>query len=245
MGWLKKLLGRPEAPPRSEAHPLRAVPGALVASAGGNVVINLLDPHMQQFLGRCVGVLKKAGLRAKGTGQFSVRLDDRVEIELDRFYQRYDDPSVFDDLVAAARKALEAGAMTDGPVLVAEQELRPGQATTLVGPSHRSAFSAVFEDDGDTGYFYGLDRRQEKQPILDALHVYDVAAVTDRHKPSKAQVVWSADGLKVALFINGYPHAAFDFVKGRGYCRSGFPPPAAGFSSTGHEWSDEVLVFFS
>lgn len=130
MSWLKKLIGKletgpsklPAPGPRSKAgvnaaasgaptapaEGLRAVPGALVASSGGDVIYNLLDPHMQQFMGRCVGVAKKAGLRAKGSGQFSVRVEDRVEVKLDLFYQRHDDPAVFDDFLAAAKHALAA-----------------------------------------------------------------------------------------------------------------------------------------
>ena len=129
------------------------------------------------------------------------------------------------------------------PTLVAEQEFQPGQPATVMGPSPSTPYSAVFEDDGDTAYFCGLDTRQAEQPILDALHIYNGRDITDKTKPSIAQVVWSAAGLRVALFINDYPHAAFDFVK-RGYCRTGFPPPAATFSAEGHDWSDEILRFF-
>ncbi|HEV8337928.1 MAG TPA: DUF2251 domain-containing protein [Candidatus Polarisedimenticolia bacterium] len=32
----------------------------------------------------------------------------------------------------------------------------------------------------------------------------------------------------VILRINGYPHAAFDFVKSRGYCRTGFTETCCG-----------------
>jgi hypothetical protein len=130
------------------------------------------------------------------------------------------------------------------PVLAAEQQFHPGKPVTLMGPSHCTPYSTVFEDDGDTGYFYGLDTREREQPILDALHVYNVRAVTDKDKSSLVQIVWSADGLRVALLINKYPHAAFDFVKKRGYCRTGFPPGRPEFSAEGHAWSDEVLRFF-
>lgn len=130
------------------------------------------------------------------------------------------------------------------PVLVAEEQFTPGKAITMMGPSHCTAFSAVFEDDGDTGYLYGLDQAKVTQPILDALHIYNVQSVTDRNESSLAQIVWSADGMRVALFINDYPHAAFDFAKRRGYCRTGFPPPSSNYSVEGHEWSDDVLEYF-
>jgi hypothetical protein len=101
---------------------------------------------------------------------------------------------------------------------------------------------AVFEDDGDTGYFYAVDTSGAARHILDALLVYNVAAVADRHMPSDLEVAWSSDACKAFLFINRYPHAAFDFQARRGYCRSNFPPPDPHWTSFSHEWLDSVMV---
>lgn len=131
------------------------------------------------------------------------------------------------------------------PALVAEDTFRPGDAGVLDGPAPVGRYGVTFEDDGETGYFYALDMSLNDQPILDAMHIYDVAAVSDREKPSIFQIVWSVDNLKAALFINQYPHAVYDFEADRGYCRSNFPPPApGGFSSEGHEWSESAVRFF-
>jgi hypothetical protein len=129
---------------------------------------------------------------------------------------------------------------------VATQEIKVGKEIVIEGPSPTPPFVAVFEDDGETGYFYALDASREENPILDALHIYDVEGVTDRHLPSQVQIVWSMDDRKAALLINDFPHAVFDFVARRGYCRDGFPPPAEGdeWSAGGHEWDDAVLEFF-
>jgi hypothetical protein len=86
---------------------LRAVPRALVVSdrATGQVVYNMLTPHMQQFMGRCVGVLKRVGIAAKGTGQFSIMIgEQQKELRLDQFYQPNDDPAVVEHVVAEARR---------------------------------------------------------------------------------------------------------------------------------------------
>ncbi len=113
------------------------------------------------------------------------------------------------------------------------------------GPSPKvDHYHAVFEDDGVTGYFYAYDLRNEAQPILDALHIYDVQNIVDREKPSLFQIIWSSDGLKSALFINNYPHAVFDLESQRGWCRSNFPPPNPQFTQYSHEWTDECLVWF-
>jgi hypothetical protein len=76
------------------------------------------------------------------------------------------------------------------------------------------------------------------------MHIYDVAQVVDRDKPSLVQLVWSGDGLKAALVINRYPHAVFDFEARRGFCRTGFPPPNPNWCTNDHAWDDMALELF-
>lgn len=129
--------------------------------------------------------------------------------------------------------------------LVAEQMINVGSEVVVEGPSPSQPFGVVFEDEGRTGYFYGLDFGREGNSIVDALHIYNVEQVTDRDKPSEVRLVWSADGMKAALLINRYSHAVFDFAAKRGYCRTGFPPaPRTGFSNAGHGWDDGVFDLF-
>lgn len=134
--------------------------------------------------------------------------------------------------------------MADEAMIYAETEFTVGAETVLESGSPENSFMVVFEDDGDTGYLYGLDRSRDGNPILDALHIYNVANVTDKHLPSNVKIVWSSDGNKSLLLINGYPHAAFDFVAKRAYCRTSFPPPNKKWTQYSHEWSDEVLELF-
>jgi hypothetical protein len=131
-----------------------------------------------------------------------------------------------------------------GAMIGAEQVIRVGEGVTVGSDSPGTQYAVVFEDDGETGYFYGLDNSTEGNPILDALHIYNVAAVSDRDKSSVAQILWSTDGLKAALVINGYPHAVFDFAAKRGYCRTNFPPPDRNWTEFGHEWSDAAIALF-
>jgi len=85
---------------------LQAVPGAASFSHGDEVVYNILTPHMQQFLGRCIGALKKEGITAKGTGQFSIVLGDAgtEELHLQHFYRPDDDPALIQAVVSEGRK---------------------------------------------------------------------------------------------------------------------------------------------
>jgi hypothetical protein len=129
-------------------------------------------------------------------------------------------------------------------VIYVEKTLRVGTKTIVDSVSPQGQYAVVFEDDGVTGYFYALDTNKKGNPILDALHVYNVELVVNREKPSTLQIVWSADGLKAALVINDHPHAVFDFEARRGYCRSGFPPPDKRWTQYGHEWDDSALELF-
>ena len=134
------------------------------------------------------------------------------------------------------------------PITVtAENELIVGTPLVLEGQAPNKPFIAVFEDDCDTGYFYALDTSKDDNPIQDALHIYDVANITDKGIPSSVKIGWSQDCKKVVLLINNYPHAIFDFEAKRGYCRTGFPPSANGspWSPNGHEWSDVAINLFA
>jgi hypothetical protein len=130
-------------------------------------------------------------------------------------------------------------------VATAKQSIRIGKPGHVEGRAPEGQFSAVFEDDGDTGYFYALDYAAGEQPIVDALHVYNVANVADANIPSEVVIGWSLDSTKTVLLIDGHPHAVLDFSAKHGYCRTGFPPaiPNAGWS--GHAWSEQCLELFA
>lgn len=119
-----------------------------------------------------------------------------------------------------------------------------GDEAFMDSVSPKGRYGVVFEDDGDTGYFYALDTSLADQQILDALQIYDVESVLDRFKPSSFRVVWSNDGMKAGLIINAQYHAVFDFDALRGWCRSGFPPSKGIWSVEGHSWDDRVVELF-
>ena len=83
----------------------------------------------------------------------------------------------------------------------------------------------VFEDDGDTGYFYARDYSVPEHLFVDALHVYTTKHVSDKHMPSKLVIIWSDDWKHAALLINQVPHAVFDFDEKIGYSQDCFPEP--------------------
>jgi hypothetical protein len=65
----------------------------------------MLTPHMKRFMGCCIGAIKRVGITAAGTGQFSVMVgEQRAELRLDHFYQPTDDPTLIEQVVAEARR---------------------------------------------------------------------------------------------------------------------------------------------
>lgn len=118
-----------------------------------------------------------------------------------------------------------------------------GNPATLDCPSPQTDYSVVFEDDGEAGYFYGLNLDNKKQPVLDALLIYNVKDILDEKVSIKVEIIWSEDGLKSRLTINGFTHAVFDFESKKAYCRTNFPAPDRRFTNS-HKWSDDALDLF-
>jgi hypothetical protein len=128
-----------------------------------------------------------------------------------------------------------------------EHTLQGGSEVVLGEDAPKGPYSAFFEDDGETGYFYAVDTSLADKKILDAVHIYNVANVTDRERPSTLRIVWSEDGNECALLINGHPHAAFDFSARRGYCRTNFPNfqnhAESSWLRSDHSWSDDAVAW--
>lgn len=118
---------------------------------------------------------------------------------------------------------------------------KPGDKAFLESKSPAGRYEVVFEDDGATGYFYALDLSQGGNPIVDTVHVYEVALVTDRDKFSVFKVAWSLDGQQALLIINDHVHAVFDFRTRWGYCRTAFPPAQGGWQRGAMEAAPEFL----
>lgn len=128
------------------------------------------------------------------------------------------------------------------PSIRLEEEIQVGNEVVLSSDSPTANYGVVFEDDGTVSYLYGVEFSGENYDVLDAMHIYNVAAVIDKDIPSTIQIVWSEDGLKAALFINDYPHAVFDFANYNGFCRTNFPSPGPNWKRP--EWSNHALEGF-
>jgi hypothetical protein len=125
----------------------------------------------------------------------------------------------------------------ESPFLGAEQELIVGTETVIESDSPDETHGVVFEDDGETGYFYARDYSVPEHFFVDALHIYNSQDVTDRDKACRVKIIWSRDFTAAALMINLVPHAVFDFAQRCGYAKSPYPLPDR---STGWFHSDEL-----
>lgn len=116
-----------------------------------------------------------------------------------------------------------------------ERQWTPGEDLFVESFSSENLYGVVFEDDGQTAYFYAVEKDKEGTGlrVLDALHIRETGvepaedgpSSDPTQKPSKLQIVWSRDWMKSALVIDGFCHALFDFIAHGGHNINEFPPP--------------------
>lgn len=131
------------------------------------------------------------------------------------------------------------------PVLIDKKAVfKPGVATWVGSRAAQGPYAAVFEDDGETAYFYASHGLDGGVDIQDAVHIYDVVSLTDKTSAAVIEIGWSPAGTQAVLMINDHPHAVFDFEAKKGWCRTDFPPSNGEWSVDGHAWDDGALRFF-
>jgi hypothetical protein len=127
--------------------------------------------------------------------------------------------------------------------LLKHQEIKIGGDTFIESVSSENNYAVIFEDDGDTGYFYGAqqDSKTGELQILDMLLVYDVDSFHESERTVSLDVIWSTDWLKCGLILNNDCQALFDFEDRKGYNRLGFPPPVL-WSNHQRKLTDEMVA---
>jgi hypothetical protein len=129
-------------------------------------------------------------------------------------------------------------------IIYEEQTFTVGQ-DTFIDSTVENDNAVVFEDNEETGYFYAIDRKNNLE-ILDALHIYNVADIVDKDKPSILKILWTEDLNKAFLSINNYYHAVFDFQNKAGYCRTAFPSASNSWAIiTERNLTDRLIIELS
>ena len=127
-------------------------------------------------------------------------------------------------------------------ILRLSQSIQIGTPIVLPCPSPLTSHAVVFEDDGETGALYGMDRSLDFH-VPAPPEIYTVDDIENRDREALLEVIWSEDGLKAVLCVDEDPEAVFDFEAKRAYCRSGLPEPHPAYTDT-HEWADGALEHF-
>ncbi|MFY8096247.1 MAG: DUF2251 domain-containing protein [Flavobacterium sp.] len=131
-------------------------------------------------------------------------------------------------------------------MIYTEEILNVGQ-TTSIESEVENGNCVVFQDNGETGYFYAIDTINEELIVLDALHIYNVKDVVNTNDECLVKILWTEDKTKAILSINNYYHALLDFKNKQGYCRTGFPKASKVWQSqTNRQLTDALLdeLFF-
>ena len=137
----------------------------------------------------------------------------------------------------------------------------PGEDNFVESFSPENNYGIVFEDDGQTAYFYAVEKDRDTSAlrVLDALHIYEVdeflaaresiegAAAGGspeqqaEKKTSKLLVIWSRDWMKCALVIDGQCQAIYNFETQGGYNINEFPPPNDMWTKGDRKLTDELI----
>ena len=107
--------------------------------------------------------------------------------------------------------------------------------------SPTSDYSVVFvHERGGRADFYAI-KRGKKSPVLDSMLIY---RITKPWGSYALEILWSEDGLKSALLMNGKFHAVYDFEALTGFCRTtGCQVMNYGFK-TCRKWADHAMNSF-
>ena len=107
---------------------------------------------------------------------------------------------------------------------------------------------SVFEDDGETGYFYALDReRSHGNKIVNAIQIYTTSEDygDDDRAWLVAKVVWSQDGDRSGLEIDPADARGIDFANRITYALGDFPSAPDGWRHTKAESVAVIQNVFS
>lgn len=130
--------------------------------------------------------------------------------------------------------------------LLKEKKIIIGEETFIESVSSENNFEVIFEDDTESGYFYGAERKKDinELRILDMLLIYDVESIDTSEKFATLAIIWSTDWTKCGLILNNYCHAVFDFANNGAYNRHEFPPPNTIWTRHGRTLTDEMVERF-
>jgi hypothetical protein len=125
--------------------------------------------------------------------------------------------------------------------LMHETNWTPGEDLFIESFAAENSYGVVFEDDGETAFFYAVQKMEGELRILDALHIYEADEEADPLPPAELKIIWSRDWLKCALVIDGHVHALYDLEAHGGYNINEFPPPNDFWTQGDRKLTDQLI----
>jgi hypothetical protein len=125
--------------------------------------------------------------------------------------------------------------------LMQEANWIAGEDLFLESFAAENSYGVVFEDDGDTAFFYAVEKTADELRILDALHIHESNEEADPLPAAQLKIIWAKDWLKCALVIDGHVHALFDFEAHGGYNINEFPPPNEFWTAGDRKLTGELI----
>ena len=125
--------------------------------------------------------------------------------------------------------------------LMQEADWIAGEDLFLESFAAENSYGVVFEDDGDTAFFYAVEKTNEELRILDALHIHESDEEAEPLPSAQLKIIWAKDWLKCALVIDGHVHALFDFEAHGGYNINEFPPPNEFWTAGDRKLTEELI----
>lgn len=129
------------------------------------------------------------------------------------------------------------------PNLISSVSFYPGNKTVIESNEPSQKHGAVFEDDGETGYFYARDLSSDEL-FVDAIHLYNSSEVQSKDEPVHIEILWPEDYSCVALLINEIPQVVYDFSKSISYAKNPFPEPPPNTGWIHEKWHDSLRDLF-
>ena len=176
----------------------------------------MLDPMMAQFMGRCIGAIKKTGIKAKGTQNFSILLgdDSDKELQLDEFWKRFQesqDEAILDAVAELVRRMVQVGPQPTAeklyPYVIPEDYLKYQQAEPkgIVRP---------FGHGLHVGLVFDLNGLVESLQTKDLLRLGMTPQQAHERAIQNLETLAKAQLIKMAVFPNGPSGKPFVLVGG-------------------------------
>ena len=130
--------------------------------------------------------------------------------------------------------------------LLKKESINIGHPLVIESVSPENNNMVVFEDDGETGYFYAATKNEkgEVAQILDMVYIYDTGSVDISKRKTLLSIIWSRNWQQCGLVLGDVCHAVIDFPAQGAYNLAEFPPPNEVWTKQPRKLTKEMVRTF-